>query len=136
MEDALQSAQSWRWFTVMSGDLAAALAEFGPAEVVSLSRLQKFAGRALANNWTSIPHATHFDQADVTRLEELRGELNRSQQGARLTPLPFLIKAMVSALTAFPRFNASLDSGKDALVLKKYFHVRFAVENRARNFTH
>ena len=77
-----------------------------------------------------IPHVTQHDQADITDMEAFR-QANVEEaiaQGFKLTPLVFLIKAMVASLKKFPDFNASLDSDGETLVLKKYFNIGIAVD--------
>ncbi len=104
--------------------------KFGQIETQSLSRIQKLSGSFLARNWISIPHVTQFDEADITEMEAFRKgnqELARAR-GTKLTPLPFMIKACVAALKQFPRFNASLSTDGESLVLKKYFHIGIAVD--------
>jgi pyruvate dehydrogenase E2 component (dihydrolipoamide acetyltransferase) len=103
-------------------------AAFGDVEVRPLSRVQKHVSRFMARNWAYIPHVTHHDEADVTDLERHRRSVNSAQPQDRLTPLVFVIKAVVSAMKAFPQFNASLDAAGENLVLKKYFHVGVAVD--------
>lgn len=103
-------------------------AAFGDVEVRPLSRVQKYVSRFMARNWAYIPHVTHHDEADVTDLDLHRRSLNSAQAQDRLTLLVFVIKAVVSAMKAFPQFNASLDAGGENLVLKKYFHVGVAVD--------
>jgi pyruvate dehydrogenase E2 component (dihydrolipoamide acetyltransferase) len=98
-------------------------AAFGPVETQPLPRFTQFAGGILARNWVMIPHVTHHDDLDITALEDLR---KRRSAETKLTLLPFLIKAIVSVLKAFPQFNASLD-GKN-LIIKKYFHIGVAVD--------
>ncbi len=103
-------------------------ASFGPVERKPLSRLRKLAGANLARNWAMIPHVTQVDEADITALEAHRKRLHEEQEagGAKVTLLPFLMKACVAALRQFPDFNASLDG--DALVLKHYLHLGFAAD--------
>jgi pyruvate dehydrogenase E2 component (dihydrolipoamide acetyltransferase) len=108
-------------------------AKFGAVETVALSRINKIAGANLARNWAMIPHVTQHDEADVTEMEAFRRRLGEEQagkggEGLKITPLVFLIKAVVAALQQYPRFNASLDAGGENLVLKKYFHVGIAVD--------
>lgn len=106
-------------------------AQFGDVEAVPLSRHQKIAASFLARNWAQIPHVTHHDEAAVDALDAYRAKFGAklgAQLGLKLTPLPFLIKAVVRALAAFPRFNASLAADGETLVLKRYFHVGVAVE--------
>jgi pyruvate dehydrogenase E2 component (dihydrolipoamide acetyltransferase) len=102
-------------------------AQFGEVEAVALSRNQKLVASFLSRNWAQIPHVTHHDEAEVDALETFRKEWGR-ERGVKLTPLPFLIKAMVRALAAFPRFNASLSPDGGSLLLKRYFHIGIAVE--------
>lgn len=101
--------------------------QFGPVEVVELSRTQKMVSAFLARNWAQIPHVTHHDEADIDAVEALRAAMS-AEQGVKLSLVPFLIKAVVAALKAFPRFNASLD--RDTLVLKHYVHIGIAVETQ------
>ncbi len=105
-------------------------AKFGEIESVPLSRIKKISGAHLHRSWVNVPHVTQFDEADITDLEAFRKSLAKEaeQKGVRLTPLIFLMKAVVSALQEFPDFNASLDAGGENLILKKYFHVGIAVD--------
>jgi pyruvate dehydrogenase E2 component (dihydrolipoamide acetyltransferase) len=110
--------------------IAAAIdhSKFGPMDRVSLSRVQKVSGPRLARNWSSIPHVTNFDEADITDLESFRLSINTENRsdGPKLTMLPFLIKATASALKKHPRLNSSVDG--DSLVLKKYLNIGFAAD--------
>jgi pyruvate dehydrogenase E2 component (dihydrolipoamide acetyltransferase) len=103
-------------------------AKFGPVEAQPLTRIQKISGPALARNWVMIPHVTQFDEADVTELEAFRARINEenAKAGVKVTPLAFLIKAVVAALKKFPAFNSSLDG--DNLVVKHYWHIGFAAD--------
>ncbi len=105
-------------------------ARFGPVESQPLSRIQKISGPNLHRNWVSIPHVTQFDEADITDLEAFRKACQKEAEkaGTRMTPLVFLIKAVVAALKQFPHFNASLSAAGDTLILKQYFHVGVAVD--------
>ena len=105
-------------------------AEFGEIEVKPISRIQKLTGGFLSRNWLTIPHVTHHDDVDITLLESYRKARNDADSEVKLTPLVFLIKAVVRALQAFPQFNASLDGEGKNLVLKKYFHIGVAVDTR------
>jgi len=101
---------------------------FGPTETRPLSRIRKIAGANLHRNWVMIPHVTSHDEADITGLEAYRTRINE-ERGAgepKVTLLSFLIEAAVASLKAFPEFNASLDG--EALVLKRYYHIGFAVD--------
>jgi pyruvate dehydrogenase E2 component (dihydrolipoamide acetyltransferase) len=101
--------------------------QFGAVETLDLSRNQLYAGAFLGRNWAQIPHVTHHDEACIDELHRHRCLL-AEQLGRKLTSLPFLIKALVNALKAFPQFNASLAPNGKQLVLKQYFHIGVAVE--------
>jgi pyruvate dehydrogenase E2 component (dihydrolipoamide acetyltransferase) len=105
-------------------------AQFGPIDVKPLSRIQKISGARLQASWINLPHVTQHEDADITDLEAARVALKSkaSQEGVRLTPLTFIIKACLLALQEFPRFNSSLDAGGENLVFKKYFNIGFAAD--------
>jgi pyruvate dehydrogenase E2 component (dihydrolipoamide acetyltransferase) len=105
-------------------------AHFGAVEIKPLSRIQKISGTRLQASWLNLPHVTQHEDADITDLEEARGALKSkaSDEGVRLTPLVFIIKACILALKEFPRFNASLDEAGENLVFKKYFNIGFAAD--------
>jgi pyruvate dehydrogenase E2 component (dihydrolipoamide acetyltransferase) len=130
---------------IESGDAAPALAssplgnlpawpkvdfsQFGTIERKPLSRIKKIAGPNLHRNWVQIPHITNYDEADVTSIEELRGEVNAEQakkNGPKLTMLAFLVRACVAALQKFPEFNSSIDG--DELIYKQYYNIGFAAD--------
>jgi pyruvate dehydrogenase E2 component (dihydrolipoamide acetyltransferase) len=103
---------------------------FGAVDVKPLSRIQKISGARLQASWINLPHVTQYDEADITDLEAVRAALKdkAAQEGVKLTPLVFIIKACIAALQKFPRFNASLDPTGENLVFKKYFHIGFAAD--------
>jgi pyruvate dehydrogenase E2 component (dihydrolipoamide acetyltransferase) len=105
-------------------------AQFGAVEIKPLSRIQKISGARLQASWLNLPHVTQHEDADITDLEAARVALKSkaSQEGVRLTPLVFIIKACILALKEFPRFNASLDEAGENLVFKKYFNIGFAAD--------
>jgi pyruvate dehydrogenase E2 component (dihydrolipoamide acetyltransferase) len=105
-------------------------AQFGEVEIKPLSRIQKISGTRLQASWLNLPHVTQHEDADITDLEAARAALKSkaSQEGVRLTPLVFIIKACILALREFPRFNASLDEAGENLVFKKYFNIGFAAD--------
>ncbi len=105
-------------------------AKFGAIEPKPLSRIQRISGARLQASWLNLPHVTQHEEADITDLEIARVALKAkaSQEGVRLTPLAFIIKACVLALKKFPRFNASLDAAGENLIYKKYFHIGFAAD--------
>lgn len=104
-------------------------AKFGPVETVELSKIRRLTGQNLHRSWVLAPHVTQFDEADITDLEAFRKAKrdDAEAQGVKLTPLAFLIKAVVLALKKFPDFNASLSADGNSLVRKQYFHIGVAV---------
>ncbi len=105
-------------------------AKFGPVETKPLTRIQRISGPRLHASWVNIPHVTQFDEADITDLEDVRTKLKQKalQEGIKLTPLAFIVRACVRALSEFPLFNSSLDASGTNLVLKKYTHIGFAAD--------
>jgi pyruvate dehydrogenase E2 component (dihydrolipoamide acetyltransferase) len=108
-------------------------AKFGPVETKPLSRIKRISGPRLHASWVNIPHVTHCDDADITELDAFRKSLDDEAKADKKAPyrvslLPLLMKASVSALKTFPIFNASLTPAKDALVLKNYWHIGVAVD--------
>ena len=99
--------------------------EFGEVETKPIPRLKKIAGPHLEKSWSEIPHVTQHDEADITEMEKFRKSLRDLYTGEKLsiTPLPFIIRAVVKALKAYPNFNSSLDLKKEKLIYKKYFHI-------------
>jgi pyruvate dehydrogenase E2 component (dihydrolipoamide acetyltransferase) len=105
-------------------------ARFGPIEMEPLSRIRAAGAVNLHRSWLNLPHVTQFEEADVTELEAFRKTLKEeaSRRDLKITPLAFIIKACCHALQAFPTFNASLDPELKNFVLKKYYHIGFAVD--------
>lgn len=105
-------------------------AKFGDIETKPLSRIQKISGANLHRNWVTIPHVTQFDEADITDMEAFRKQLGAeyAKQSIKITPLAFMLKAVVAALQKFPKFNASIDTDGENLVYKNYFHIGVAVD--------
>jgi pyruvate dehydrogenase E2 component (dihydrolipoamide acetyltransferase) len=103
---------------------------FGSVESQPLSRIQIISGARLQASWVNLPHVTQHEDADITDMDIARVALKpkATQEGVRLTPLAFIVRACIVALKEFPRFNASLDASGKNLVLKKYFHIGFAAD--------
>ena len=104
--------------------------QFGAVEEKPMGRLMKMGATNLHRSWLNVPHVTQFDEADITELEAFRKSMKAEAeaQGAKLTPLPFLIKACAFALRKFPQFNVSLKSDGETLVWKDYVHIGIAVD--------
>jgi len=101
-------------------------AKYGAIESLPLSRIKKISGANLARNWAMIPHVTQNDEADITEMDLFRKKLAEEHKDVKVTPLVFMMKAVVAALKKYPNFNASLEG--DNLILKKYFHIGIAVD--------
>lgn len=104
--------------------------QFGEIETQALGRIKKISGAHLHRSWITVPHVTQFDESDITDLEAFRKSLAKEaeKKELRLTPLVFIMKAVVSALQTYPEFNASLSPDGESLILKKYFHIGIAVD--------
>ena len=104
--------------------------QFGEVEEKPMGRLLKMGATNLHRSWLNVPHVTQFDEADITELENFRKAMKAEAeaQGAKLTPLPFLVKACAFALRKFPQFNVSLKGDGDTLVWKKDVHIGIAVD--------
>ncbi|MFW5425679.1 MAG: dihydrolipoyllysine-residue acetyltransferase [Methylophagaceae bacterium] len=104
--------------------------KFGDIESTELSRIKKISGKHLHACWLNIPHVTQFDEADITELEKFRKDNkdNAAKQGVNLTPLVFIMKAVVASLRKFPELNASLSEDKENLIIKKYYNIGIAVD--------
>ena len=105
--------------------------DFGEIEIKDIPRVKKLSSTYLINSWTTIPHVTNHDEADITEMENFRSSLTNMYTGEKIkiTPLAFIIKALVVSLKKFPSFNSSIDeidTGK--MTLKKYFHIGIAVD--------
>ena len=105
--------------------------EFGEIEVVEMPRVKRLAAPLLSESWRTIPHVTHHDEADVTELENFRKNLKDGYTGEqkKITPLAFIIKALVKSMMKYPIFNSSIkDEENYQIILKKYFHIGIAVD--------
>ncbi len=105
--------------------------EFGEVEIKDIPRVKKLSSKYLINSWTTIPHVTNHDEADITEMESFRSSLTDIYTGEKIkiTPLAFIIKALVASLKKFPNFNSSIDeidSGK--MTIKNYYHIGIAVD--------
>ena len=107
--------------------------QFGETEVAPLTKIKRLTGENLHRSWLNIPHVTYNDDIDITELEKFRKEMKAelAEQGIKITPLAFQMKALASALKAFPNFNSSLEPGGENLILKKYFNIGVAVDTPA-----
>ena len=104
--------------------------EFGEIEVKDIPRIKKLSGPHLVRSWTEIPHVTQHEEIDITEMEQFRSSLRDLHTGQKIsiTPLAFIMRAMVNGLKAYPNFNASIDSENGKVTYKKYFHIGVAVD--------
>lgn len=104
--------------------------QWGEIETKPLTKINKLTGEFLHRNWVTIPHVTQFDEADITDMEAFRKDMaaEYKEKGIRITPLVFMMKAVVSALKEYPRFNSSLDPAGENLIMKQYYNVGIAVD--------
>jgi len=105
--------------------------DFGEIEITDIPRVKKLSSKYLTNSWTTIPHVTNHDEADITEMENFRNSLTDIYTGEKIkiTPLAFIVKALVASLKKFPSFNSSIDeieTGK--MTMKKYYHIGIAVD--------
>ncbi|WP_444891284.1 dihydrolipoyllysine-residue acetyltransferase [Microbulbifer sp. DLAB2-AA] len=104
--------------------------QFGPVSVEPMSKIHKITAANMSRNWLNVPHVTQFDDADITELETFRKSMKAEaeKRGVKLTPVPFLLKAVAAALRAEPSFNVSLHNDGEQIVRKDYVHVGMAVD--------
>jgi pyruvate dehydrogenase E2 component (dihydrolipoamide acetyltransferase) len=102
---------------------------YGATTSVPMSKIRQLSARNLHESWVTIPHVTHFDEADITDLEDFRKTLNqRRDHETKVTPLAFFVKAVTLSLKAFPQFNASLSPDFTEWVFKDFINIGIAVE--------
>ena len=104
--------------------------QFGEVVFEPLTRIRRVSAKNLEYSWRAIPQVTHFDEADITDLETFRAGLNDALAPGdiKISPLAFVIKAVIQALKKHPRFNASIDPEYEHWVLKRFFNIGIAVE--------
>lgn len=105
-------------------------AKWGPVETKKMTTLRKTISAKMVESWTHVPHVTQFDDADITRIMDLRKSHAAAfeKQGARLTLMPFAVRAVVAALKQHPVFNASIHEATGDIVYKQYYHIGIAVD--------
>jgi len=100
--------------------------KFGETELQPLSRINKLSGKHLSACWLNIPHVTQFDEVNIDQMETFRQE--QKAKGVKLTPLVFIMKAVIQALKQHPRLNSALDESGENLIIKKYFNLGIAMD--------
>lgn len=103
---------------------------WGPIRPERMAKIRKVIAAKMHESWTTCPRVTNFDDADVTELERLRvsSKDDYAKKGIKLTSLPFVIKAVASALKNHPAINASLDMEQDQIIYKEYVNIGIAVD--------
>ncbi|GAB6070111.1 hypothetical protein JCM30760_12080 [Thiomicrorhabdus hydrogeniphila] len=104
--------------------------KFGETTTEELGRIKKISGKFLHASWLNVPHVTQFDESDITEMDQFRKDQKAAaeKQGVKLTPLVFVMKAVVKALQDFPSFNASLTSDGQSIIKKSYYNIGIAVD--------
>lgn len=106
--------------------------KFGEIDVQPLNKIKRLTAANLHRSWVNVPHVTHNDESDISDLESFRKQLNseyvKQNKNIKLSPLAFIVKAVVQALQTYPQFNSSLEPGGENLIYKKYINIGIAVE--------
>ena len=104
--------------------------EFGEIDIQKIPRIKRLSGPHLVKAWNEIPHVTQFDEVDVTDMEHFRKNLIdlNTKEKITITPLAFIMKALVNAMRKYPNFNCSLELRNENIIYKKYFHIGIAVD--------
>jgi len=103
---------------------------WGEVERQPMRAVRRKTAQHVTAAWSSIPHVTQFDVADITGLEELRHRFSKhaEEAGGNLTVTSIAVKVVAAALKVFPQFNASIDMASQEIILKKYVNIGVAVD--------
>ena len=103
--------------------------KWGDVERAPFRSIRRATAKQMSLAWSQIPHVNSQDVVDITKLEAFRRKHKAEveAQGGKLTITVFALKAVATALKAYPQFNASLDEQNGEIVYKKYFHIGVAV---------
>jgi len=104
--------------------------KWGNIERKPMSNVRKKTAHHLSYAWSTIPHVTQFDKADITELEKLRKQFGKKAEaaGGKLTVTAIILKVIASALKTFPQFNSSVDMTNNEVIYKDYCHIGVAVD--------
>ena len=106
--------------------------KFGDIEYQDLNRIKQLTAVNLHRSWLNVPHVTQNDEANIADLESFRKQTNdeykRRNKNVKLSPLAFIVKAVVNGLQNYPQFNSSLSEDGKQLILKKYYNIGIAVD--------
>ena len=114
----------------MTGAPLPDFSQWGAVERRPMSNVRRTTAERLSHAWSTIPHVTQFDKADITDLERWRREFGEkvAASGAKLTVTAVVLKVAAAALKVFPQFNASVDMAGKEVIFKHYYHVGVAVD--------
>lgn len=103
---------------------------YGYVDRIPLRGVRRATAKRMTESVSKAAHVTHFDEADVTELAKIRNELKvrAEEKGVKLTFLPFIVKAVISALEQHPMLNATLDEKEEEIIIKKYYNIGIAVD--------
>jgi len=104
--------------------------QWGEIETVALNKIRRITGERMTAAWQTAPQVTNFDKVNITELDKLRKSLQKVNYDdkAKITLLPFLMKASALVLAEFPEVNSSLSPAGNELILKKYYHICVAID--------
>lgn len=104
--------------------------KYGETQELALGRIKKISGPHLHRSWVTVPHVTHFEEADISDLEAFRKDLNggKREGEVKFSPLIFITKAVAATLKDFPWFNCSLVPEGDKVIVKKFYNIGIAVD--------
>lgn len=105
--------------------------QWGPVHLERLPKIRKTIAAKMHESWSTVPKVTNFDDADITELERIRvsSKDDYAKKGIKLTTLPFVIKAVASALREHPTINASIDLENDQIIYKQYVNIGIAIDS-------
>lgn len=102
------------------------LKDFGDYDVHKQTKIRALGAKNLHKSWVSIPHVTHFEEVDITELENMRKKLNKDS-AIKITPLSFLIRVLARSLKEFKIFNSSIVADGE-IMIKKYINIGVAID--------
>jgi pyruvate dehydrogenase E2 component (dihydrolipoamide acetyltransferase) len=104
--------------------------KWGKIERVPMRGVRRKTAEHMWEAWSSIPHVTQQDKADITELEQLRTKFGpkAAEAGGKMTVTAIALKVCASALKIFPQFNASIDMEKEEIVYKQFINIGVAVD--------
>ncbi|MCE2813654.1 MAG: 2-oxo acid dehydrogenase subunit E2 [Planctomycetaceae bacterium] len=104
--------------------------EYGPIRVDRMTKIRKTIANQMDKSWSTVPRVVNFDDADVTELEAFRqsSKDDYASRGIKLTTMPFLIKAVATALRHHGALNAVIDSENEQIIYKDYVNLGIAVD--------